>query len=125
MQGRGLGLVQKTGKNTQFGKISVLLEQTEDQQSPLQKKVNHFIKRLFIFALMLAVFLFLLELFRGHNLFESLIIALTFGMSAVPEEFPLVFTLYLSFGAWRLSKHGVLIRTLPSVESLGSVDVLH
>lgn len=124
MLGRGLGLIHKTGKYTQFGKIATLLELTEDQQSPLQKKVNHVIKRILILALLLAVFLFVLELARGHSLFESLIIALTFGMSAVPEEFSLVFTLYLSFGAWRLSEHGVLIRTLPSVEALGSVDVI-
>jgi len=45
-------------------------------------------------------------------------------MAAIPEEFPLVFTLYLSMGAYRLSKHGVLVKTLPSVESLGNVDVI-
>lgn len=124
LQGRGLGLVEKTGKQTQFGKIATLLEVTDAQQSPLQKKVNTLVKKVLVVAFVLAIFLFGLELYRGHSFVQSLIIAMTFGMSAVPEEFPLVFTLYLSLGAWRLSKHGVLIRSLPSVEALGNVDVI-
>lgn len=124
LQGRGLGYVEKIGKNTQFGKIASLLEETKAQQSPLQKKVNHLIKYVLIIAIGLAVFLFIIEWARGYGVLQSLITALTFGMAAVPEEFPIVFTLYLSLGAWRLSKHGVLIRSLPSVEALGSVDVI-
>lgn len=123
-QGRGLGLIQATGKNTKFGKIAKLLEETEAQLSPLQKKVNHLLKYVLIGAIVLALCLFFLEMFRGHSWIESLIIAMTFGMAAIPEEFPLVFTLYLSLGAWRLSKHGILIRSLPSVEALGNVDVI-
>lgn len=123
-QGRGLGLIQATGKKTKFGKIAKLLEETEEQQSPLQKKVNHLLKYVLIGALVLAIILFFLQLARGHSWIESLIIAMTFGMASIPEEFPLVFTLYLSLGAWRLSKHGILIRSLPSVEALGNVDVL-
>lgn len=124
LQGRGLGLVEKTGKNTQFGRIASLLHETESQQSPLQKKVNHLLKYVLFVAIGLAVFLFFLQWNRGAGLFQSLITAMTFGMASVPEEFPLVFTLYLSLGAWRLSKHGVLFRSLPSVEALGSVDVI-
>lgn len=123
-QGRGLGLIRATGKKTKFGKIAKLLEETEEQQSPLQKKVNHLLKYVLIGALVLAIILFFLQLARGHSWIESLIIAMTFGMASIPEEFPLVFTLYLSLGAWRLSRHGILIRSLPSVEALGNVDVL-
>lgn len=68
----------------------------------------------------LAVALFALEIFRTGSVVASLIVALTFGMAAVPEEFPLVFTLYLSLGAWRLAKRRVLVKSLPSVEALGS-----
>lgn len=124
LSGRGLGLVTKTGKKTKFGKISHLLESTEAEESPLQKKVNTLVKKVILFAAVLVVILFIVEFMRGASLTDSLITALTFGMAAVPEEFPLVFTLYLSLGAYRLSKHGVLIKTLPSVESLGNVDVI-
>jgi len=123
-QGRGLGLVQHTGNQTRFGKISSLLEQTKDTHSPLQLKVNHLIKKVIVLAIILTCMLFAIEYSRTYQLAESLIIALTFGMAAVPEEFPLVFTLYLSLGAWRLSKHGILVKSLPSVETLGSVTVI-
>lgn len=123
-QGRGLGRLQAIGKNTKFGKIAKLLETTQSQLSPLQKKVNHILKYILVGAITLALCLFFLEILRGHSWIESLIVAMTFGMAAIPEEFPLVFTLYLSLGAWRLSKHGILIRSLPSVEALGNVDVI-
>jgi len=124
LNGRGLGLIEQTGKNTRFGKISHLLESSTAEKSPLQKKVHALVQKVLWIAAGLVVLLFTIEYFRGVGLLESLIRALTFGMAAVPEEFPLVFTLYLSLGAWRLSKHGVLVKTLPSVEALGHVDVI-
>lgn len=124
IQGRGLGLIQQTGRNTKFGTIAALLENSEKETSPLQKKVYAMIKKILIFSISLAFVLFFLELFRGKTFLQSLISALTFGMASIPEEFPVVFTLYLSFGAWRLSKHGVLVKSLPSVEALGSVDII-
>lgn len=124
LQGRGLGLIQQTGRKTKFGTIAALLENSEKESSPLQKKVYAMIKKILFFSVSLALVLFFLELFRGKTFLQSLIAALTFGMASIPEEFPVVFTLYLSFGAWRLSKHGVLVKSLPSVEALGSVDII-
>ncbi len=124
IQGRGIGIVTHIAHDTKFGKIAELLEDTQTQLSPLQKKVNHLVVRIFLIALLLAITLFFIQYIRSHEVVESLIIALTFAMSAMPEEFPIVFTLYLSMGALRLSKHGVLIKSLPSVETLGSVDVI-
>lgn len=124
LNGRGFGLIKKTGQETKFGKISHLLEGTTNQESPLQIKVHSLVKKILFIAAGLVVILFCIEYLRGADLVKSLITALTFGMAAVPEEFPLVFTLYLSMGAFRLSKHGVLVKTLPSVESLGNVDVI-
>lgn len=124
LQGRGLGLVEAIGKETRFGKVASLLEETEAESTPLQKKVNHLVKRVLSLALIFAGVLFTIEKIRGAGWIQALIVSLTFGMAAVPEEFPLVFTLYLSLGAWRLSRHGVLVKSLPSVEALGSVDVI-
>ncbi|MGE5086259.1 MAG: cation-translocating P-type ATPase [Bacillota bacterium] len=124
LNGRGLGVIKTTGKETQFGKISHLLENTKAEESPLQRKVHSLVKKVVFIAAGLVILLFCIEYFRNFDLIKSLITALTFGMAAVPEEFPLVFTLYLSMGAYRLSKHGVLVKTLPSVESLGNVDVI-
>lgn len=124
LSGRGFGLIERTGKETKFGKISHLLEKTLGQESPLQIKVYALVKKIIIVAVGLVVFLFCIEYLRGSDWVKSLITSLTFGMAAIPEEFPLVFTLYLSMGAYRLSKHGVLVKTLPSVETLGNVDVI-
>lgn len=124
LTGRGLGLVETTGKKTRFGAIATLLEETEAESTPLQKRVNALVKRVVFVALFLALALFALTYWRSFDFTKSLIVALTFGMSAVPEEFPLVFSLYLSLGAWRLSKHGVLVKSLPSVEALGSIDLI-
>lgn len=124
LQGRGLGLIEQIGRKTRFGQIAKLMEETVEESSPLQKKVHHLISRVGIVALGLALSLFALRFWQSGELLPSVIVALTFGMAAVPEEFPLVFTLYLSMGAWRLSRHGVLVKSLPSVEALGSVDVI-
>jgi Ca2+-transporting ATPase len=124
LSGRGLGLVEKTGKQTRFGHIAGLLKSTAVPSSPLKKTVDRLVKRILIVALALAVVLLAIELLRTGQIVTSLIAALTFAMSAVPEEFPLVFTLYLSLGAWRLAKKRVLVKSLPSVEALGSADVL-
>jgi Ca2+-transporting ATPase len=124
LTGRALGLLDRTGKNTRFGHIARLLESVEGVQSPLKKRVDRLVKRVLLVAAGLAVLLFGLEMSRTGQFIPSLIVALTFGMAAVPEEFPLVFTLYLSLGAWRLSQKRVLVKSLPSVEALGSVDII-
>lgn len=124
VQGRGTGLVQKIGRETKFGKIATLLEETGAEASPLKKKITVIVKQVMIIALFMAIVLFGVTYYQSQDWTQSLIESLTFAMAAIPEEFLLVFTLYLSMGAYRLSKHGVLIKSLPSVEALGSVDVI-
>lgn len=124
MKGRGIGEVSAIGAKTKFGNISSLLNTSESGISPLKREINQLVKYVFIFAIFLAVGIFLYQYFHYQKILESLVEALTFAMAAIPEEFPLVFTIYLSMGAYRLSKHGVLVKALPSVEALGAVDVL-
>ena len=124
LQGRGLGEVVEIGSCTRYGHLAKLVGESHAERSPLQKLIQKTVKKIFIFALFLAGGLFLLEWSRRGAWVPGLVIALTFAMSAVPEEFPLVFTLYLSLGAYRLSKRGVLVKSLPSVETLGGVDVI-
>lgn len=123
-QGRGIGKIEKIGSQTKFGKIANLLLEAKDESSPLKKKVNNVVKKVVLLAFIIAIVLFTFSFIKEQNFAKSLIDALTFGLASIPEEFPLVFTLYLSMGAYRLSKHGVLIKSLPSVETLGSVDVI-
>jgi Ca2+-transporting ATPase len=124
LSGRGLGLVQKTGKNSRFGEIAEILSRSQQVKSPLRKRVDSLMKIVMIFAVLIAVSLFAVQWFRTGEIVPSLILALTLGMATMPSEFPLVYTLYLSTGAWRLSKRGLLVKSLPSVEALGGVDVI-
>jgi Ca2+-transporting ATPase len=124
IQGNSLGVITAIGRKTKFGKIADLLDQSTETQSPLQIKIKKIVKQLLKISSILVLGLFLGELYQGRSGLEALISALTFAMAAIPEEFPLVFSLYLSFGAWRLAKRGVLVKSLPSVETLGSVSVL-
>jgi Ca2+-transporting ATPase len=124
LTGRGLGRIQKTGKYSKFGTIAVLIGNTVETTSPLRRTVDRLVKIVVGIAFVFAIALFILQWSATKQFIPSLIIALTLGMAAVPEEFPLVFTLYLSLGAWRLSKKKVLVKSLPSVEALGGVDVI-
>jgi Ca2+-transporting ATPase len=124
LAGTGYGEVLETGTKTKFGTIAELVAEAETEQTPIQKKTGKTIRRLFIAATFVAVGVFFLEMFRGIPLKETFISAMSVAMSAMPEEFPLVFTLFLSLGAWRLSKKGVLIRRLASVETLGATTVI-
>jgi Ca2+-transporting ATPase len=124
LQGRGTGIVEQIGTQTKFGKIAKLMDEASTDSGPLKKKLNTIIKQIFIIAIFIAISLFTITFLKNHNLIQSLIESLTFAMAAIPEEFPLVFTLYLSMGAYRLSKFGVLVKSLPSVETLGSVNVI-
>jgi len=124
MKGRGIGEILTTGRLTRFGQIAKLVDETEEESSPLKKKVNSLVKKVLIVAFLMSLFLLFFNFLKTENFSQSLLEAMAFGMATIPEEFPLVFMLYLSLGAYRLSKHGVLVKSLPSVEALGSVDVI-
>ncbi len=122
--GRGLGQLTNTGRLSRYGAIASMLRESEQSISPLRKTVDKLVHRMVYVAIAFALCLFVTHWLMTRDLIGSLILALTLGMAAVPEEFPLVFTLYLSMGAFRLSRKGVLIKSLPSVEALGGVDVI-
>jgi Ca2+-transporting ATPase len=124
LSGGGTGRIIRTGQQTRFGGISSLLSEEHPLDTPLQIRVRRITTRIFVLAMGLSLFLFLLEKSREKGTLPSLVSALTFAMSAIPEEFPLVFTLYLSLGAIRLSRAGVWVKSLPAVETLGSVTVI-
>jgi Ca2+-transporting ATPase len=124
LTGRGVGEVEKTGAQSQIGALAAVLKEFESVRSPLQIALHRVIKTAFLIALALAAGLFVVEFLRTGRWGESLVLAMTLAMAAIPEEFPLVFTLYLSLAAWRLARRGVLVKSLPAVEALGGVDVI-
>jgi Ca2+-transporting ATPase len=124
VSGHGFGLVVNTGAATQYGGIAALVGQTAPSATPLQKHAGVLVRRLGVVAVVVTLALFVLSLARGEPWTRALLSAVSLAMAAIPEEFPIVLTLFLSVGAWRLASHGMLVRRLASVETLGSTTVI-
>jgi Ca2+-transporting ATPase len=116
--------VTTTGGATQYGGIAALVAQTASTASPLQQKAGVLVRRLGVVAVVVAIALFGLSLARGEPWTRALLGAVSLAMAAIPEEFPIVLTLFLSAGAWRLASRGMLVRRLASVETLGSTTLI-
>ena len=129
-QGSATVRVTKTGALTEYGKIGTAVSGTEDKKTPLQKQTAGIVKTsagiaAFLFALVGAVtYLNLPEYALGNRLVESVLAGITLTMAMIPEEFPVILTVFLSMGAWRLARKNALVKHLPSVETLGAVTVL-
>ena len=124
LSGSGSARIVATGPRTRFAGIARLVQGAVDAPTPLQRRINRIIRPLAIGAVAVAAAVFALTLVHGAGLRLAFITAVSLAMAAIPEEFPLVFTLFLSLGAWRLGKHGILVRRLAAVETLGSTTVL-
>jgi Ca2+-transporting ATPase len=122
--GHGFGVVTTTGAATRYGGIAALVAQSASSASPLQQKAGVLVRRLGVVAVIVAVALFGLSLARGEPWTRALLGAVSLAMAAIPEEFAIVLTLFLSAGAWRLASRGMLVRRLASVETLGSTTVI-
>ena len=129
-QGTGIIYVDKIGAATEYGKIGVNVAAAFDEPTPLQKQTGGLVKTCtgiagVLFALVGVVTYFNLpDHMLGDRLIESILSGITLAMAMIPEEFPVILTVFLSMGAWRLAKKHSLVRKLPSVETLGSVSVL-
>ena len=124
LAGQGRGEIVATGRATRFGELARLVAAADATQTPLQHRVGKLVKKLAIVAAGVAVAVVALGRARGLGWGQALLGGISLAMSAAPEEFPLVFTLFLSVGAWRLTKQRVLVRRLASVETLGSTTVI-
>jgi P-type Ca2+ transporter type 2C len=124
VQGTGIAEVEATGVSTQLGKIGVSLKNIDDSDTKLQIEMKSLIKKLgitgvFICLIVIAAF----YLSRG-NFLQALLNGLAASMAILPEEFPVVLTIFLALGAWRLSQKNVLTRKPSAIETLGSATVL-
>ncbi|WP_434302185.1 cation-translocating P-type ATPase [Clostridium botulinum] len=129
-QGTGTVLVDKIGSSTEYGKIGQDIVSAPDNPTPLQKQTGKLVKLCAGIAAILFVFVGVITYFNipDHALkdrvIESALSGVTLAMAMIPEEFPVILTVFLSMGAWRLAKKHSLVRKLPSVETLGAVSVL-
>ena len=122
--GRGKGLVTGTGMQTQVGKIAHMLQNTEDTETPMGKRLRQLGKILGYIALGICAVIFLVGLLYGNNWFEMFMMAVSLAVAAIPEGLQIVSTIVLAIGVQRLVKFNAIVRTLPSVETLGSTTVI-
>lgn len=128
--GSGTILVDKIGTKTEYGKIGKHLASAEEETTPLDKQIGKLVKVCAIIALIFLTLVAVMTFFNDADLplkarfVESILSGITIAMAMIPEEFPVVLTVFLSMGAWRLAKKQSLIRKLPAVETMGAVSVL-
>jgi len=129
-QGTALVGVEYIGARTEYGKIGVDVREAAQEKSPLQKQTGSLVKlcagiAAVLFALVGALtWLNIPDHIFKDRLIESILSGITLTMAMIPEEFPVILTVFLSMGAWRLAKKNSLVRHLPAVETLGAVTVL-
>lgn len=122
--GRGEGIVIATGMDTEIGKIASFIKATPRELTPLQKRLAELGKILSIISILLCVLLFGIAVLQHRNILEMLITAISLAVAAVPEGLPAIVTIVLAMSVSRMVKVHTIIRKLPSVETLGSVNVV-
>lgn len=129
-QGTATVVVDKIGPATEYGKIGIDVASAPDEPTPLQKQTGSLVKLCAGIAAVLCALVAVVTYINipdhalGDRLIESILSGITLAMAMIPEEFPVILTVFLSMGAWRLAKKQSLVRKLPSVETLGAVSVL-
>ena len=132
--GRGMFIVTATGMNTEVGKIANLLEKAESKETPLQKKLDQFSKRLGIIIMILAIIIFGLEVgravffdrvgFTGELIVNAFMFSISVAVAAIPEALSSIVTIVLASGTNTMAKRKAIIRKLPAVETLGATSII-
>jgi P-type Ca2+ transporter type 2C len=122
--GRGRVMVTETGMNTELGKIADSIQKVEQEQTPLQKRLDQLGQRIALVALLLVAVLFAIGISQGASLGQMFLTAVSLAVAIIPEGLPAVVTIALAIGARRMLKRHALIRKLPAVETLGSVTTI-
>lgn len=122
--GRGKAVITATGMSTAFGKLAGLLGEIERERTPLQEKLDQFGRWLGAATLIVVAFVAVLGIFKGFDPFEMFLWGVALAVAAIPEALPAVVTVGLALGVRRMVKRHALVRKLPSVETLGSTNII-
>ena len=122
--GKGTAVVVATGMFTELGKIAGMLQTTQSEATPLQRRLAELGRILAVACLALVAVIFAIQFWRGGAFLETLLVAVSLAVAAVPEGLPAVVTIALALGLQRMVTRNALIRKLPSVETLGAVTVI-
>lgn len=130
--GRGKAVVVATGMNTEFGKIAEMVQTAEEEETPLQRKLDRFAGKIAKVVIAVCVLIFALEAFevimqmhfKPEGFIQAFMSSIALAISAVPEGLPAIVTIALALGAREFAKHNAIVRKLSAAESLGSVTVI-
>lgn len=122
--GRGKGIVIETAMNTEVGKIAEMINETEDESTPLQIKLNNLGKTLGIVALVACAIIFVVGMLYGKEPIHMFMTAVSLAVAAIPEGLAAVSTIVLAIGVQRMVKRNAIVKKLPAVETLGSASVI-
>jgi Ca2+-transporting ATPase len=124
VKGQGIGEVLATGPATELGKIGAALQTLQPERTLLQRDVDKLVRNLAIMGLSAAAIVIVVSGLTRGDWLEATLAGITLAMAMLPEEFPVVLTVFLALGAWRVSKSNVLTRRMPAIETLGAATVL-
>ena len=124
VRGAGVAHVTATGIRTELGRIGATLSRVELGQTSLQTEVRRVVRFFVIGGLIVCSVVAIADGMNRHQWLDGLLAGLTVAISLVPEEFPVVLTVFLALGAWRISRNRVLTRRVPAIETLGAATVL-
>ncbi|MCJ0824542.1 cation-translocating P-type ATPase [Luteimonas sp. 50] len=124
VRGRGSAEVVATGAATAVGRIGDTLASIDVERTPLQREMRRTVALFATLGIATCVAMVLLYRWLRGGWLDAVLAGITLAMSNIPEEFPVVLTVFLALGAWRMARHNVLVRHAPAIEALGSITVL-
>ncbi len=124
IQGQAFAEVKRTGSKTEMGKIGVSIQKVERSETRLKKEVNHIVRNFALVGLGLSILIIIVYGLTRLDWIQGFLAGITLAMAILPEEFPVVLTIFIALGAWRMSKKNVLTRQGNSIENLGAATVL-
>jgi len=122
--GRGEGVVVGTAMETEIGKIAKILDEDIEEMTPLQKRLDELGKILGFIAIGICILIFVIALLQKRDLFEMFLTAISLAVAAIPEGLPAIVAIVLALGVTRMSKINAIVKKLPAVETLGSVNII-
>ncbi len=123
-QGKATAVVTATGQKTELGQVAIMIKETDDSETPLQKKINDFGKTLGLILIVVNMLIFTIGILTGRPLFEMFLTSVAVVVAAVPEGLLPAMTIILTVGMQKLAKHKGLVRKMLAAETLGSVSVI-
>jgi Ca2+-transporting ATPase len=122
--GRGEGVVIATAMETEIGKIAKILDEDSNEMTPLQKRLDELGRILGFLAIGICVFIFAIAIIQKRDLFEMFLTAISLAVAAIPEGLAAIVAIVLALGVTRMSKINAIVKKLPAVETLGSVNII-